>query len=220
MKPTRTALINTSRIDGWLAQLAGMPSFPNAEHLYRTVDTAGRARAHNLREYLLIHAELQPNTLLVGEAPGYRGTRRTGLPFVSESMLRGAVPGVVEFFSAADLQPGVQDGVATPAEVTSAAVWRALSVASAMPLLWATYPHHPHQPGDVLTNRTPTIAELEAGKPLLVALIELFEINTVVAVGNVAERMLRQVGIPARKVRHPARGGATIFTSQISELLS
>jgi hypothetical protein len=54
-------------------------------------DGAGaRLRRQRLRAYLELRADA--TVLLVGEAPGYRGARISGLPFMSERQLTGAGP--------------------------------------------------------------------------------------------------------------------------------
>jgi hypothetical protein len=52
----------------------------------------GEARLHNLRTYLTYLMQVRPSMVLVGEAPGYRGARVSGLPFTSERQLTGAGP--------------------------------------------------------------------------------------------------------------------------------
>ena len=54
---------------------------------YAGVDELSAMRRHNLSLYLRRMAERQPRLLLLGEAPGYRGCRVTGVPFTSESIL-------------------------------------------------------------------------------------------------------------------------------------
>ena len=48
---------------------------------------ANAIRRQNLRLYLGQMAAARPLALLVGEAPGYRGCRLTGVPFTSEAIL-------------------------------------------------------------------------------------------------------------------------------------
>lgn len=102
--------------------------------------------------------------LLVAEAPGYRGTRVSGVPLTSERQLTGAGPG---------------EATATIVHT----VLEDLGLAGGV-LLWNVVPTHP---GDETSNRAPTRAEVEAGLPFV---RELARGRRVVAVGRLAERAL------------------------------
>jgi uracil-DNA glycosylase len=125
--------------------------------------------------------------VLVGEAPGYRGARVSGVPFTSERQVSGNPPG----------------------EPTATIVHRALDELGLADdvLLWNVVPTHPHVPGRPETNRAPTSVEIEAGLPFV---RELASGRTVLAVGRVAHRAL---GGPY--VRHPSHGGAAAFKAAL-----
>ena len=63
------------------------------------------------------------------------------------------------------------------------------------------------------------MAEAGLGTPFWQALTEIFAIETVVAVGNVAHLSLLRSGVDAPKVRHPSHGGRSGFKRGFEELL-
>jgi len=103
----------------------------------------------------------QADWLLVGEAPGWRGARVSGLPFTSERQLTGT----------------------GPAEATATIVQDALAELELDALCWNVVPTHP---GTARSNRRPTGAEVSASRPFLE---ELSRQRRVVAVGRLAERV-------------------------------
>lgn len=204
----------TVEFNDWLNQLAAMPSTPIAENLYAD-DKYGKVRLANLKEYFGRMAHLSPKMILIGEAPGYQGTRRTGVPFASEHIITGGMP-EVDFFKGSGFASAYSERLYK--EPTSTIMWRTISRYSDLPLLWAVYPLHPHQPGDFQSNRTPTRAEVAGVKDHLVRLLEIIGIETVLALGNTAKATLDDLGIPSQKLRHPARGGGPTFARQLDEI--
>ena len=119
-------------------------------------------RRTRLREYLASRA--QAETILVGEAAGYRGARVSGIPFTSERQLTGA----------------------GPAEASATIVQRVLEElgVTADVLLWNIVPTHP---GTATSNRRPTRSEVRAARPFLA---ELTRGRRVIAVGRLAAEVL------------------------------
>jgi uracil-DNA glycosylase len=97
---------------------------------------------------------------LVGEAPGYRGARVSGLAFTSERQLTGA----------------------GPAEATATIVHRVLGELRLTDdvVLWNVVPTHP---GTASSNRRPTAAEVEASLRFLEAIVRR---RRTIAVGRLA----------------------------------
>jgi uracil-DNA glycosylase len=123
-------------------------------------------RAALLRERLCAYLEERAgaSVILVAEAPGYRGTRISGIPLTSERQLQG-------------------EG---PSEATASIVHRALAELGleASVLLWNVVPTHP---GGERSNRRPTRPEVEAGLPYALALARG---RRVVTLGRIAQQAL------------------------------
>lgn len=123
-------------------------------------------RAPLLRERLVAYLDARRGArlVLVGEAPGYRGARVSGIPFTSERQLTGA----------------------GPAEATATIVHHVLHELRLTDdvLLWNVVPTHPGTP---VSNRLPTREEIEAGLPFVA---ELAAARAVIAVGRVAAGVL------------------------------
>jgi uracil-DNA glycosylase len=118
------------------------------------------------RERLAVYLDSRAgaSTLLVGEAPGYRGARVSGIPFTSERLLTGR----------------------GPAEATATIVHRVLAELGVVEdvLLWNVVPTHP---GTETSNRAPSRREVAEGR---VFADELATGRRVLAVGRVAQAAL------------------------------
>ena len=112
------------------------------------------------RDRLAAYLEDKAHThvLLVGEAPGYRGARISGIPFTSERQLTGA----------------------GPAEATATIVHEVMADLELDALCWNVVPTHP---GTASSNRRPTRAEVLRAAPFLA---ELTPSRHVIAVGRIA----------------------------------
>ena len=119
-------------------------------------------RRDRLSAYL--EARSGARLLLVGEAPGYRGTRISGIPLTSERQLTGS----------------------GPAEATATIVHAMLAELGIDRdvVLWNVVPTHP---GTESSNRPPTRAEIEASAPFLA---ELLDGRRAIAIGRVAHARL------------------------------
>jgi uracil-DNA glycosylase len=164
-------------------------------NFYAGPTPAAVARRERLRRYL--HARWAAPVVLVGEAAGYRGACRSGVPFTSERQLTGA---------------GFSEASAT-------IVHRVLGELDleGQILLWNAVPYHPHARQHD-SNRAPTRAELAACQGLLAAVCAD---RRAIAVGRVAAAAIRQAidqDVPC--VRHPAHGGAHAFAEGLGLLLA
>lgn len=208
-----------SQLDPWFDKLANLPDMEHVHNLFSAKTQTGRTRLANLRRYFEVSLSHEPSVLLVGEAPGYQGTYRTGVPFTSEALLVGPKNKFGLFGGPENGFTLAMPGEKIWKEPSATIVQRTINELPALPLIWATFPLHPHQPGKEFSNRAPTASEVAVGAELLRDLIALLAPQSVVAVGNVAEKALLGLGIQADKVRHPSHGGATLFREQLLVLL-
>jgi uracil-DNA glycosylase len=176
-------------------------------------------RRNNLFLYLQQMANFNPQILLVGEAPGYRGCRLTGVPFTSEYILLDGLEPIDLFGESRGYCK--TDELEKPSKEASASIfWETLVTTSRIPLIWNAFPFHPFQAENEQSNRKPTKIEIAIGQEFLQELIRLFDIKIVVAVGNTAEVSLNAMGIACQKVRHPSYGGKTMFTNGINSVIN
>ena len=144
--------------------------------------------------------------VIVGEAPGWKGARQSGVPFTSAETvgLKGSNEGSATIVHGMLASLGIADRT----------------------LLWNAFPLHPHKAGLPRTNRTPTRVELDSGlDPLRLAVAG----RRIICVGNPARKSVeRLLGLkvpavadataisPAVAVRHPANAGAAEFRSGLA----
>ena len=177
---------------------------------------AAEVRRENLRRWLQSYTQ-PPEFLLVGEAPGWRGGRFSGVPFTSEAQLAGGgLPssGWLPFSGTpTSLSPRPYN------EISATLVWGAIRDQHPRCLAWNAVPLHPHPPGQPLANRTPAAEELARFAPLLQQVAAALDPVQVIAVGRSALTSLAQAGVDARLVRHPAHGGANEFRSGLEAIV-
>ena len=177
-------------------------------------------RRQNLRLYLQHISQLTPDTMLVMEAPGYRGCRLTGVPVTSRKILLEGVPGFDIFGRDAGYRDVDEAGFEDIyGEQTATIVWGALADLGVLPFIWNTFPFHPCKLGIARSNRKPRRPETELGGVFLREAMALWRIQRVIAVGNVASETLGKIGINCDKVRHPAQGGKNAFVAGLKCLL-
>lgn len=160
---------------------------------YETTDTVfnmyygDSERAKKCRKRLKKYLEEHKNAsvILVGEAPGYNGCAKTGVPFTSDTGEPSSKV-IQEFFD------------------------KEYSGNSSWVLMWNAFPFHPHEKGDQNTNRKPNAKELLEGELYLKKLLEVFpSIICAGALGKTAEKTLSHIDLEYKpeSIRHPAHGG-------------
>lgn len=169
--------------------------------------------------------------LFIAEALGYQGGHFTGIAMTSERILLGHHQPVHGIPAAGTFQSIPRQRTSKPvvnkkgmSEPTATIMWKALHNLGVDPyevVLWNALAWHPYDPEKgMLSNRTPSDAELEKGFPSLRIFLDLFEDRKIVAVGRKCEYVLDTFGTSYIPVRHPANGGAPKFRQQVREFIS
>jgi uracil-DNA glycosylase len=151
---------------------------------------------------------------LIGEAPGYKGCRLTGIPFTSGSVIRRSNHEVFEKIGRKLSLPQLDT------EATASVFWEFFGIDRPIPILWNAFPFHPHLSDEPDSNRKPTRSEIEEGKRYLLMVHSLFHPKTLCSLGRVGQAILREV-FPKDEViyiRHPARGGKKPFLRGMEKL--
>ncbi len=172
--------------------------------------SAGGLRRQNLFNYLDSFPE-RPDTIVIGEAFGWRGGRFSGVPFTSEALL---CSGVLPFRGACSSR------CPKPyAEISATIFWKVMRPYHPHFLAWNCIPYHLHRPEKMLSNRSPSSQEILRFQGLLAGLLSVLKPSRVIAVGRCAEKALASLGLQPLSVRHPSHGGATDFKSGIENAL-
>lgn len=173
----------------------------NTSHIFRLM---------NLKAYLKLLNEGRFTSILVGEAPGHLGCRKTGLAFTDEKNLN-LVSKILKI--PLDYSTITMD----TREPSANYVWGILKKVENPPFLWNIIPFHPFNFPNQLTNRTPNESDYQTSKEV----IEYFFKNTTFeryfAVGKVAEKYLKKMGFNPQYIRHPSFGGSNKFIRAMEE---
>lgn len=170
---------------------------------------ADAIRRNNLKTYLSLF-DKPPRMLAIGEAPGWRGCRFSGVPFTSEAQL---VDEAAPF-------RGKKSSSGSPYTETSArVVWSVLKPHAHQVFLWNAFPIHPHRDGNALSNRNPMMKELKAQSAFLKRLSEILDYPRVIAIGRKAEALLSLCDLSPTYVRHPSHGGGPAFAKGMRQML-
>lgn len=181
----------------------------NEKNYELDLPNADEIRKENLRNYLRSFSE-RPSIFVIGEAPGWRGCRFSGVPFTSEFQLcNGSLP--FEGSQSSKNHSPYREGTAT-------IFWEIMQIYHPHFLAWNCIPFHPHKPGGANTNRTPTTGEINRYLTLLSELIALVKPDQIVAIGKSAEHALERANIPSSYIRHPSHGGKIEFKQGMEKI--
>lgn len=185
----------------------------SSENLYKGNSFESKVRKWNLNLYLENMKAINPHILFLGEAPGYKGCKLTGIPFTSEKMVA-----TNNFFKGHSYK-FINQPNKFESEISATIIWSELNKFNNKPLIWNIFPFHPYQQNNSDSNRTPNNDELNLGKSILKDLLQLFSIKKIVAIGRKPESRLNELGIDYVYVRHPANGGKNEFIEGINKIL-
>ena len=210
-----------SQIEALIHDLSRAEVAEDAFNEYAPGDVNNARRRDNLRRYLQVMAARKPATLLVLEAPGYRGCRLTGVPVTSRKILLEGAPALRIFGADAGFSDVTDAGFERVyGEQSATILWGTLADLGTLPFIWNTFPFHPHKREQPLSNRKPRTAEVKLGAVFLRQIMQEWQFEQVIAVGNVAHQTLQAEGFVCAKVRHPAHGGKNDFVAGLNALLS
>lgn len=169
----------------------------------------------NLKRYLEhVFNQSGPRVLLVGEAPGFKGCRLTGIPFSS-----GHIFSEIEHPFLQQLKPVIHlDQL--DSENTASIVWRHLLNHRTVPLFWNSFPFHPHPARIQKKNRAPNKAEIDEGAEYLRILVSEYKPDVVAGLGRKGTECVMRV-LPEESItyiRHPSYGGKNDFCKGIDQL--
>lgn len=187
--------------------------FSTSENLYDGKSKESEIRRHNLTVYLKMMKDINPGIMMIGEAPGYKGCRLTGVPFTSEKVLA-----TNPFFCDQGFR-FINEKDKLESEQSATIVWNELNALKEKPLIWNIFPFHPFGNKGVYSNRTPNSKELDLGRKILETILGLFPVNKIIAIGRKPESRLLIMGINHVYVRHPANGGKSEFVQGLKKEL-
>lgn len=174
-----------------------------------------KVRKKNLEEYLEYFSKLNTIDLWIGRDLGYKGGRRTGIPFTSENNIEKL-----------NLKLGLNLKILSnskiiSSEVSANTIWEIFNDLPSNIIFWNIYPFHPYETNNQLTNRKFNREEEIFGLRILELLITSLNIKRIICIGNDSVNSLKKikfVDIPIASVRHPSYGGITIFKTQMKNL--
>lgn len=178
-------------------------------------------RVNNLRLYLEYMSNIQgKRVLLVGEAPGYKGCKITGIPFSSVKVLMGTEH---PLFHAIKPQLSISDDALRnmTSENTATIVWQYLVDKKTVPLFWNSFPFHPHPKNKENKNRAPNSKEISQGIIYLQQLYTIFRPDIVAGIGvkgvECAKKAYPELTI--KYIRHPSYGGKSEFIEGMNSII-
>lgn len=204
-----------NKIDYFIEMISNERKLENTVNPYSTEWEFNEIAKHNLKIYFENILANNSKVLLLGEAPGYKGCRLSGVPFTSEKILTSGKSNAIVGIN---FDYKIRDDKNPQSESSATIIWEAFENLDIYPLMWNAFPFHPHKPNSTESNRAPKRDELEIGVKYIHELIKIFDIDRIYAVGNIAYSTLANLGLKVDKIRHPSMGGKNQFIEGIKKL--
>ncbi len=204
-----------NEIKKFVKLISGMsPPNENSINIYQGNSYEAKLRRKNLLAYLTKMFELEPKTILIGEAPGIHGCGKTGIPFTDEFAIA-----TEQFFANGDF-----GNMGLDHERSAAVIWNVIRNKKEMPFMWNIYPFQPlsstkSKRSNMPTNRTPTGEEIEIGRDIFMELLYIYKFENFYAIGKKAFDALVEVIPETKYIRHPSHGGMKECAEALNELL-
>lgn len=146
----------------------------------------------------------------MGEAPGFKGMRCSGVPFVCEEQLvTGSLPFIGEISTNGRLK----------SEISAKIYWDILLPYHDLAINWDAIPFHPFNFYNKAKNRTPKKSELQHFLYYLKKVIDIVESEKIISIGKKPLYSLNKLGIESTYVRHPSHGGKKEFANGLNKIL-
>ncbi len=199
-------------IQKFIRQLKQQPNTATIGNPYLT-----RQLATNLRYYLeaMLQVDENPKILLVGEAPGHKGCKLTGIPFSSGEIFSRFEHPLLQKLGQ---QVKIKD---LAGENTATMVWDYLTQRNITPLFWNSFPFHPHHTNNPFSNRAPNSQEIQQGIAYLQSLAKIYKPDIIAGIGHKGSKCAR-LAFPNQditSIRHPSFGGKRDFISGMDKLI-
>ena len=181
------------------------------------LENAPELRRENLISVLKAAMNLGVDSVWVGQEPGHKGARRTGLALTDDRTLDD----MSKMFGGALVARATRPSHMR--EDTAHAAWKVLSQLDCRVFPWNVFPLHSHEQGKPLSNRKHDSKERAVGIPFLCDILTMLKPGRIVAIGAIAEDVVlcdtdvcaALARVPESPkcyaVRHPARGGEGEF---------
>lgn len=204
------------RVGRFVRQLSEMHfagSFnPYSDHCdHSDAPSASSIRRDNLSMALDSAIRRGVHSIWIGRDLGYRGGRRTGLPFTDDKSLRF-------WKQLLDISPQRATTGPEVNEKSASTVWPVALGLNTQIFLWNAFPFHPFEPGNPFSNRCHTRLEADSCAFTLHWLLENLRPARVIAIGLDSSKALARARINHAMVRHPSYGGQAKFRAGIKQL--